>query len=204
MQPLSNEEICERFKKLSDIKDAQRLRCARRKTYAEVLQASSFLVRRMTMKYRGLDDYDDLYQVGLLILYQAIRTFNYRESPNFYAWCYRWIKKEIAIAAFRQKRYHQRFEVTDTRILRIEELADSNPEEYVFSIERQECLEKACKVLGKRPGYIIRKLFGVGGQRSSLREIGNNIGLSHEHVRRIKDSALQQLSRDPELVSAFG
>ena len=204
MKPFTNEEICSHFEKLDKIEDATELRRTQQKVFADVLMASSFLPWKMVKRYKGLDNYEDLHQVASMVMFQAIRSFDYKISRNFYAWSYRWIKKEVAIAAFRQKRYADSFSLVDGKDLCINELADSNPEQDLFLKELDQILSSALDGLSKKPRSIIRKVFGIGESRSSLREISQDVCISHEQVRRLKDVALQQLSCDPTLIRTYG
>lgn len=198
-KPPTNEEICEQFERLEQIEDAEE----RQRVVAGMLQASSFLPKKMVKKYKGLDNYDDLYQVACIVLLKAIRSFNYKKSRNFYAWCYRWIKKEVARAALRHKQYLEQNEVVDFWDACMSELVVSDLEEFVFDQERGAVVERALGGLGNRSRYIINKVFGIEGSKSSLRSIGREIQVSHEQVRRMKEAALKQLGSNRALASLW-
>jgi RNA polymerase sigma factor (sigma-70 family) len=202
-ESVSNEAICAQFKRLDSI-DGDDPDKIREEVYTYVVKSSTFLLRKIISKYRGLDNYDDLYQIGQLVLFKAVKSFSYTESPNFYAWCYRWIRKEVAVAAFKHRTHINKFKPIDTEKVLINRLVDIDLDDVVFSHERRDIVLGALNDLSSRSEYIIKKVFGLGEQESSLRAIGHDIGISHEHVRRLRDDAIQQLRFNQKLNTANG
>ncbi len=68
-------------------------------------------------------------------------------------------------------------------------------------------IERALSTLPEREAIIIRHFFGVNGEEMSLREIGEELGLTRERVRQLKERALRKLrksSRSKHLKTFLG
>ena len=54
-------------------------------------------------------------------------------------------------------------------------------------------IERALAQLTKREGEIIRYFFGIGRREKTLEEISEELGLTRERVRQIKEKAIRRL-----------
>ncbi len=57
-------------------------------------------------------------------------------------------------------------------------------------------IDRALSVLNERERDIIKKFFGLGRPEMTLEEIGQELGLTRERVRQIKENAIKQLQRN--------
>ena len=68
------------------------------------------------------------------------------------------------------------------------------------NIEEQESKDCVTEILGKldqREAKVLKMYYGIGyPQKITLREIGEDINLSYERVRQIKDKALRKALRN--------
>jgi len=63
----------------------------------------------------------------------------------------------------------------------------------------QRDIDSALEVLTPREGRILRLYFGIDGEKvQTLQQIGDELGLTRERVRQIKESAIKKLRRLPE------
>lgn len=193
----SNAYICELYQQLEGIDEPVELRKKRQEVHAQVLRATSFLPSKLAQKYKYYDNHSDLVQTGKLCLYMAIRSFNPEKSRNFYGWCFKWIRKEIARAALDQKKYYETFELTTDPAQDSIDLL--TPEDTVFVKEKDILLSNIIENLGEQKQYIITHVFGIDARPSSLRQIGKAISMSHEQVRRLKTAAIQELGQDERM-----
>jgi RNA polymerase primary sigma factor len=69
------------------------------------------------------------------------------------------------------------------------------PEAQLVRHEEAQLLHGALRHLGGRKRTIVRRYFGMGGQRESLTEIAGDLDLSPERTRALKDEALRDLAR---------
>lgn len=57
-------------------------------------------------------------------------------------------------------------------------------------------IDRALDTLGVREKKIIQMFFGIGGQEQTLEEIGQELGLTRERVRQIKEKAIRRLRQN--------
>jgi len=69
------------------------------------------------------------------------------------------------------------------------------PLQFLAGAEQHRALYTALERLAPRSAYILRELVGLQGAPRTLRDIGQDLGLSGERVRQIKTAALSQLRR---------
>ncbi|MBQ8656530.1 MAG: sigma-70 family RNA polymerase sigma factor [Prevotella sp.] len=58
-------------------------------------------------------------------------------------------------------------------------------------------LANAADVLNEREHAVIVRLFGIGCDRMTMAEAGNELGLKRERVRQIRDKALRKMKKHP-------
>jgi len=61
-------------------------------------------------------------------------------------------------------------------------------------------IERRLQTLDAREQQVLKGVFGIGGDRLTMAEIGNQMGLKRERVRQIRDKALRKLRRAATLV----
>lgn len=61
-------------------------------------------------------------------------------------------------------------------------------------------LDAALKVLSERERVVLKMLFGINQAEMTAEEVANNLGLTRERVRQIKERALKRLREDPNMV----
>ena len=54
-------------------------------------------------------------------------------------------------------------------------------------------IERTLSILSEKERAVIRYYYGVGGKEMSLEEIGNELNLTRERVRQIKEKAIRRL-----------
>ena len=76
--------------------------------------------------------------------------------------------------------------------------ADSWPETQAVERERAQALHKALLNLRARKRAIVSRHFGLAGEAEPLTEIADDLHLSPERTRALKDEALRELAADLE------
>ncbi|MCF8372540.1 MAG: RNA polymerase sigma factor RpoD/SigA [Bacteroidales bacterium] len=73
-------------------------------------------------------------------------------------------------------------------------LDSDSPDKGLINESLQKEIERAITTLTYREAYILRHYFGLNGRRpSTLEEIGENLELTRERVRQIKERAIKRL-----------
>jgi RNA polymerase sigma factor (sigma-70 family) len=86
----------------------------------------------------------------------------------------------------------------------IKDSSEPSPQEVAEQKLRDEVLLKAIRSLGSRAGKIIEMRFGLNGyEPSTLEEIGRQMNLGRNRVRKIENLALSILSTRTELLDVF-
>ncbi len=78
-----------------------------------------------------------------------------------------------------------------------------NPEEEVFKGAMPEAISNALEELEARSRNVIIRRFGLNGTPQTLKEIGKDLGVSHEWVRQIENEALIKLREVAPDLAAF-
>lgn len=85
-------------------------------------------------------------------------------------------------------------EEVDKRIIKKIPTQEPTPEEFVIKNEEKERVQEVLKTLGPKEEKVIKLRFGIGEVGEyTLREIGRELGVTHERVRQIESKALRKL-----------
>lgn len=86
-------------------------------------------------------------------------------------------------------------DTSDTSLIDFISFSDEQrPEAHLMRESLHNEIEQVLHTLDSREEYVIRKYFGLSGQEAmTLEEIGNEMDITRERVRQIKEKALQRL-----------
>ena len=175
------------------------------------------LVAKIANKYRGYMEMEDLMSAGNIGLIKAAAKFNPENGAKFSTYSAFWIRAEIQLA-IRETSTGVRFpatrfedmkkwnvasldkaigcdedgEVTLGKLIEDDKFKDPQDEMCTREIYKQ--LEKSLGRLDEREMSVMVKRFGLdGNEPMSLSKIGKKMGCSKETVRKIENSALEEL-----------
>lgn len=162
----------------------------------ELIKGLSFIPLSAAAKYRKFSNYKDLMQIGYETLWRAILTFDVSKSDNFFCWAFLWTRQKIAKEALKEKVYLNTF-VSSGLDLELDELDEF--EDLFLRAEEEDILKAAFSQLNKDQVFVMDELYK---NDRSLRDVGTDMKVSHESVRRIRDDAIRILKRitDQKLV----
>ena len=170
----------------------------RAKIYEKVLNGTLFVVERLTKKYADFPAHEDLQQVGRYALYRAILSFKPDKCPKFYGWAVRWIKKNIAIAAFKTKKYFAKNDFTDDALsLASSAITEFTPEDVLLEKERNMVLWKAVSETGYIGSQILISVYCDDAAEVTC---ALSAGISRRKLDNVKNLALKTLRNNAELI----
>jgi RNA polymerase sigma factor (sigma-70 family) len=161
--------------------------------YTKLLKKLSWIPATLAAKYKPFENYRDIMQTGYLTLFRAILNFDYTKSSNIVGYIYPWVKVEIAKEAWRQKEYLQKYQlVGDSKLL--DSTLVGSPEEAFLANEELRLFKNILKKLDTDSNRIITKTFDLDGMgRRSLRQLSDEMGVSHETIRKMRIKAVKKL-----------
>ncbi len=163
-----------------------------------IIESNLRLVMRVASRHAGIANRQDLVGEGNLSLLRAVEKFDYSRGFRFSTYASWVLAKDFARLAPAEKTRPDRAGAADFsyigRNLRSEDTGD------IEAVERASAsLEAAMNnELDEREQYIIRQHFGVPAttirrKTKTLRQIGDDLGITRERVRQIELEALRKL-----------
>jgi len=171
-------------------------------TKNEIVSANLRLVVSIAKRHVGpLTNLFELISDGNLSLIQAVEKFDYIRGNRFSTYATWAIMRNYARSLPDEKRYHERFLPTDSDVFEwtVDERPDAVYEER-NQLEREAQVDRFLQELDDREQHIIVNRFGLGRevQPQTLREVGDEMGVTKERIRQIEIRALAKLRKAAE------
>ena len=193
----------------------------------ELLTSNLKFVFDMAKKYRGRGvSVDDLIAEGNMGLIKALDKFDESKNVKFISYAVWWVRQYMQ-ELIKKKQLQSSFEISneDIPILRKDniitdkvgddnegdnELLDANfiatdNDEYSYDLKQRQASainSLLCK-LPERAQFIIKAYYGFGQTEMTLEEIGEEVGLSKERVRQIRDKNIRILRSEVLMLDNF-
>ena len=170
----------------------------------EIVSANLRLVVSIAKRHIGpTSNLFELISDGNISLIRAVEKFDYFRGYRFSTYATWAIMRNFARTIPSEQRYHERFLSTDAEIfeMAVDERADTFLEEKKQQ-EREIQVDRFLRELDNREQRIIVSRFGLGGneQPQTLRQVGDEMGVTKERIRQIETRALAKLRKAAENV----
>lgn len=173
------------------------------KTKNDIVTANLRLVVSIAKKHVNV--HSQLYELvsdGNLALIRAVEKFDYSRGNKFSTYASWAIMRNFARTIPSEMKYHERFHASgesELFDLRADERSDLHSEER-DQLEREVQVDRLLNVLDEREQNILSQRYGLGENREtqSLRQVGDEMGITKERVRQIETRALAKLRKVAE------
>lgn len=149
------------------------------------------------MNIKVNSDYDDYYQVGVIGLINATKTYNYNFKISFSTYAYICIKNEVLKYIKKNEKKYISIEEKVNDDLCIEDtIEDENCniiETIIINETNEELYEILDKNLNDMERQIIKMSYGIGCREYKQREIADILNIQQYKVSRIKNRLLKYL-----------
>lgn len=160
----------------------------------KILEANLRFVFNIAKRYKGMGvPLLDLISEGNLGLMKAIKKFDPNRDNKFITYAVWWVRESI-------KQFIKENTTTYTVDCSIYEDDEDAPTNFISDEtkseedHKKEVISKLLSKLTEREKEIIEKYYGLNGkEEKNLEEIGKELGLTKERIRKIKWSALQKM-----------
>jgi RNA polymerase primary sigma factor/RNA polymerase sigma factor len=171
-------------------------------TKNEIVSSNLRLVVSIAKRHvNPLNNLFELISDGNLSLIHAVEKFDYTRGNRFSTYATWAVMRNYARALPGEKRYHEHYLLTDSDIFEtaVDERADASLEERI-QLEREDQVDRFLQELDEREQHIIVNRFGLRHdvQPQTLRQVGDEIGVTKERVRQIEVGALAKLRKAAE------
>lgn len=164
-----------------------------------IVQANTRLVVSIARRFKSaVDAFDEMISTGNLILIKATERFDYSRGFRFSTYATHSVQRELYRAC--GKGWERRTtEVSTAPEILLETVeAGSDMNKYAKQDRKVQYVRSLMeKVLPEREMRVVLSRFGLNssGQGATLREIGEDLGLSRERIRQLHLNALERLQQ---------
>ncbi|TCP29776.1 DNA-directed RNA polymerase [Scopulibacillus darangshiensis] len=154
--------------------------------FEEIAEAFSPLIKKLIITYHILDEYDEMYQIGLIALWEAFRSFR-PEKGCFPAYAKAYVKGHILTALKNRRKYDSRYEY-GTLLLEERSLLIQTTDQYFEADDLNEWL--ACLSVREKEWVLMAVIQG-----KTTQEIAVECDVSPHTVRSWKKTAVKKLKQ---------
>ena len=186
----------------------ERLKQGDSKAKEELILHNMRLVAHVAKKYQSSEEEaEDLISIGTIGLLKAVSTFDYNFGNRFATYAIRCIENELLMHFRKTKKTKLEVSLyepigTDKEgkqihlmeVLLVDEVDVARQMEIHRDVDI--LIRQMAKVLTKREALIIKKRYGLFGEREyTQREIADSLQISRSYVSRIEKRALEKLKK---------
>lgn len=177
---------------------ANELRSELVQTRNKIIESNLRLVVSLAKRFAStnIGDFDEFVGAGNASLIRAVERFDYRRGFRFSTYAYQAIQRSIFDVYQKDRRQRERF-IADGNDAICDSMGDAGEADRQ-EIREAESKRTAVKLMGEldsRERRIVHAHFGIGrgNEASSLRVIGDELGLSKQRIRQLLQRALAKM-----------
>lgn len=191
-----------------------RIKAGDKESFDRVVYSNLRYVAREAIDYAGKSqvDVEELYQAGCEALTKAVTQFKPESNVRFLSYAGRAIKNEMTDKVTAEFAKNEAFssydepinEEGDTKAEKIYSDYDKSHENDIDRKELHKALVEICKeLLDPRERFVVMHQFGIldSEKKMQVQEIAEELHLTPERVRQIKQSAFAKMRKDERLCS---
>jgi len=167
----------------------------------ELIISLAYLVHSVVFKYKRFDNYEDLYQEGMIGLIKAVQQYNSDTSFHFTRYAMWWIKARvvrsikklnlITVSGDENMRYFMQYDIQDNDMVE-----DNDPEKNAILMEEVNNLHSIINSLPEKHQQIIKMRYGLGNKEHNLQDLGDKLNMTREGVRQLEHRILNKIKNN--------
>jgi RNA polymerase sigma factor (sigma-70 family) len=161
-----------------------------------------YLVHSVIFKYKRFDNYEDLYQEGMIGLIKAVQRYNTDTSFHFTRYALWWIKARVmrsikklnlvTISGDSKMRYFMQYDIKEHDLIDI-----SDPEQKAILMEEIDNLNNVIETLPNKHQQIIKMRYGLKDTKEyNLQDLGDELEMTREGIRQIEHRIIKRLKNN--------
>lgn len=193
----TNEEIRLKIKEIQYLKNTES--SLAKKKEDELIVSLAYLVHAVVYKYKKFDNYDDLYQEGMIGLIKAVQKYNPETTFHFTRYAMWWIRARvvrsirklnlITVSGDENMKNFMQYEVKDSDIIEY-----NNPEKNAILSEEIVHLRGVVNTLPEKHQQIITMRYGLNNSKEyNLQDLGDKLDMTREGIRQLEHRIINKL-----------
>lgn len=192
-----NENIRLRIKEIkAERKDNQALA---KRMEDDLIISLAYLVHSVVYRYKRFDNYEDLYQEGMIGLIKAVQQYNSDTSFHFTRYAMWWIKARvvrsikklnlITVSGDENMRYFMQYDIKENDMI-----DEGDPEKSAILTEEISQLNNVISSLPEKHQQIIKMRYGLNNVKEhNLQDLGDKLDMTREGIRQLEHRILNKL-----------
>lgn len=196
----TNENISLKIREIKNIKIDNPILAKRMED--ELIISLAYIVHSVVFRYKRFDNYDDLYQEGMIGLIKAVQKYNTDTSFHFTRYALWWIKARvmrsikrlnlITISGDANMQYFMQYDIKESDIIE-----DNNPEKSAILTEEINNLHAILNSLPEKHQQIIKMRYGLNNTKEhNLQDLGDKLDMTREGIRQLEHRILNKLKNN--------